>query len=223
MNQNFTRASKGIPRNVKRALLIVLIFLVCVVGSEGIVKRVFHVPSSLPAARTEALPEFGLAAADRSELSARTGEVFAQDSDVLADALGTYERDLLNHFGAAWVSPHHIDSSITQELFGMSPHQFESLIQTSQLLWNQQTDVGAMGLLGWLIEPQSPLTSSLTTHSAYLEKQGWMPVASNSETTLSLVKEQGNQHDLTQQSRYSWLLVELVSVGDQRLVLYSFQ
>lgn len=222
MNQNFTRASNGIPRNVKRALLIMLIFVICVVGSEGIVKRVFHVPSSSPVARIEALPEFGLVA-DRSGLSARTGEVFTQDSDVLADALGTYERDLLNHFGAAWVSPHHIDSSITQELFGVSPHQFESLIQTSQLLWNQQTDVGAMGLLGWLIEPQSPLTSSLTAHSVYLEKQGWMPVASNSETTLSLVKEQDNQHDSTQQSRYSWLLVELVSVGDQQLVLYSFQ
>lgn len=222
MNQNLHTPSKGIPRNVKRALLIMLILVVSVVVSDMAVNKAAQASSS-SGASTEALPEFNLAASNNNAGSVSVGDVSALNSEALTEAFAAYESDLLNHFGVAWVSPCEVDSSLTQELFGVSPHQFEALTQTSQLLWNQQTNKGAMGLLGWIIEPQSPLTPSLTTHSAYLAKQGWTPVASNSETTLSLVKERNAQQGLAPQSRYSWLLVELISVGEKHLVLYSFQ
>lgn len=222
MNHNSHEFLKNIPFHVKRALLIILVFIICIILIDKVVERTSPIPS-LSNADAKELPEFALTTSQGGALYASVADLFAQDSDALTHALATYEHDLLNYFGAAWVSPQEIDSSITQELFGVPPDHLEARAHASRFLWNQQTNKEAMGLLGWIIQPDSSLTSSLATHSSYLEKQGWIPLASNSETTLSLVKEQSRANGMSQETHYSWLLVELLTIGDSHLALYSFQ
>lgn len=212
MSQNLQANAKVIPSRVKRALLIILTFIFGVVCIDAIVERTSLVSLS-PNKSVETLPQFDVAVDKDASMLV---------SNALTDAFVSYEHDLLDHFGAVWVAPHEIDTSIAYELFGVSPYHLETLTQTSQFLWNQHDDKGLMGLLGWVVQPESALTSSLASHSAYLEKQGWTPLASNSETTLSLIKEQSDRGGVSQESCYSWLLVELVSTGDATVALYSF-
>lgn len=207
----------------RHAVLILFALIVGVILIEIVVDKWVE-PSLSADTNPDTLPEFSITTLEEIGSYADAVNHFSSNANGLTHAFAAYEQDLLDHFDAAWIVPYEIDSSITQEIFGVLPYQLETLTNASQLLWNRQTEKGVMSLLGWMTQSASTLDSSLASHSAYLKEQGWIPVASNSEHALSFVKDQGGQEEkASKEYRYSWLLVELLTVGDRTFAIYSFQ
>lgn len=99
MNHNPHEFLKNIPFHVKRALLIILVFIICIILIDKVVERTSPIPS-LSNADAKELPEFALTTSQGGALYASVADLFAQDSDALTHAFATYEHDLLNYFGA---------------------------------------------------------------------------------------------------------------------------
>ncbi len=222
-----------ITRATIRAILILMVCLGGVLLAELLVgDQSFH--DSTSSQSIDDLPEFS-ALAFESGLIGGTGNISLLehgdnkektlgDVEAVAHVFDEYEKRLLAHFNAVWMATDTLDEKITRGVFGVSAQLFKTYIGAPYVLQYQQECEDDVTLIGWVIDPKSKITSSLASHSDYLEACGWKPVASNSETTLSFVRDQSvvppGDRD---QSAYSWLLLELVSLDDRTLALYSMR